>query len=882
MAITLLDQPHRIVKFTSSSFIDPGDLTRLSDGKIAVAWENGPGNTDLERLELSVLSANNTSHTTPAIIFTETPGATAKIDIHLTAGSDGRFMTSWGVDDLTVSQALLSGQTSARLYTNTGTASGAVASHSTSTGGGEFRASFLSLGNGTYLATWTDSQATTLANYDTNVMGRLYSATGAPLGAEFVLTTGAGTQLSHSSTAMGDGRGVVVFESGTTSHANPSNPVYTATGLGGHFITSAGAAFPGSFAIDAITAGWSYEGSAQVVTLGNGGFVVAWQQTNAAGTVDEIHFQRFSSIGLKVGGEVMATRISYLGSFAEEAENFELVELANGGFGLFYNHVFGGGTTVEPHVKLFTMNGVAIGGDTFLTDLAPTSATAYLTYAYDTVLGSSGELIVSGLYRFLPQGLDNGGIYFGTQRFDLGDERLIGTNGVDTLWGREGVNDIILGLGGDDTLNGLSGNDTLDPGASGTDVLRGGLGNDTYVLGTRTTGISITDTGGTDTVTTQVTRSIAPFTTIENLTLIGAANATLTGNNLANVITGGAGNNTLIGGGGVDTMRGGLGNDIYVLGADADIVQDTGGTDTISSTVTRFLNSFAGIENLTLAGTANVNATGSAGVNRLTGNAGNNTLEGSSSADVLMGAAGNDRYIYRNTTSDSGEMVVDSAGIDTIVLETAGTYNFRTFASITGIDAVEFKAAQTAIFKLNAVPSGALQVTGATGAQTLYFAPTVIADTAATSTNLSGFTFTNWGSEDTVKIDGTFGVNTIVGTSRNDFIFGDNGGDLMNGGLGADTFAYGNVDHSLNAAFDTIIGFSTVLGDRIDLQPLLGGTIVLTGNNGADAFLGSGNEVRWQQVGANVEVQISEDGSHVMTIRLAGLSTLDAGLAILL
>src|SRR6185369_6650760 len=89
---------------------------------------------------------------------------------------------------------------------------------------------------------------------------------------------------------------------------------------------------------------------------------------------------------------------------------------------------------------------------------------------------------------------------------------------------------------------------------------------------------TVSDTGGLDTATSTINRSLltAGLTTVENLTLVNVAAAlTGTGNNLANVITGNNFNNTLTGGVGNDNLRGNSGNDTLIGGAGVDT--ETGG-----------------------------------------------------------------------------------------------------------------------------------------------------------------------------------------------------------------------------------------------------------------------------------------------------------------
>jgi Ca2+-binding RTX toxin-like protein len=147
-------------------------------------------------------------------------------------------------------------------------------------------------------------------------------------------------------------------------------------------------------------------------------------------------------------------------------------------------------------------------------------------------------------------------------------------------------------------------------------------------------------TGGTDTVQSGITYTLGA--NLENLTLTGTGNIDGTGNTGTNTLTGNAGNNVLDGGAGTDTMLGGDGDDTYVVDATTDVVTEsssTGGTDTIQSSVT--YTTGANVENLTLTGTGNINATGNTLDNTLIGNAGNNTLSGGTGSDSMAGGRGN-------------------------------------------------------------------------------------------------------------------------------------------------------------------------------------------------------------------------------------------------
>jgi Ca2+-binding RTX toxin-like protein len=202
-------------------------------------------------------------------------------------------------------------------------------------------------------------------------------------------------------------------------------------------------------------------------------------------------------------------------------------------------------------------------------------------------------------------------------------------------------------------------NDWLD-GGLGDDRMEGGAGDDRYVVSAALDVVVEAVAAGTDTVESSI--SFILGANVENLLLTGNSWDALDGqgNALNNRLTGNNGNNNLDGGSGADTMVGGGGNDTYTVDDAGDVVVEfqASGSDHVRSSISYALGAF--VENLTLLGASNINASGNLSANIIIGNAGNNVITGGLGIDTLTGGAGSDTFRFLLTAeSGSSQWAVD-------------------------------------------------------------------------------------------------------------------------------------------------------------------------------------------------------------------------------
>ena len=431
----------------------------------------------------------------------------------------------------------------------------------------------------------------------------------------------------------------------------------------------------------------------------------------------------------------------------------------------------------------------------------------------------------------------NGSIVLGDGAFSIEAVELLGA-GNTTAIGSADAN-TIRGNVGDNLLEGRDGNDSLDGGA-GADSLVGGSGNDTYVwagdIGDVV--VELAD-DGTDTIQTAATLSLIDFANVENATLIGTDDATLTGTAIANVLTGNAGNNLLDGAAGVDTMNGGAGNDTYMVDDTGDQVTDTGGSVDVVRTSVDFVAP-DGVEQIEALGSADVALTGNGASNRLTGNSGNNRLDaGAGGVDTLIGGLGDDTYLVTRQSFDMQIVENPEGGTDTIVVAD-GNFSLSGFDSLANIENIISTSTSFTVLIGNAAPnrlvggngdnviaggSGDDTMIGGAGNDTYYVddpGDEVVelptggnSDEVWVNRNFDasiGFleieNFTLTGSAN-LTLTGNDSGNRLFGNEGNNLIVGGAGADVLDGGIGGgdDTLQGGNGNDTLNGSLGN---------DRID------------------------------------------------------------------
>jgi Ca2+-binding RTX toxin-like protein len=262
-----------------------------------------------------------------------------------------------------------------------------------------------------------------------------------------------------------------------------------------------------------------------------------------------------------------------------------------------------------------------------------------------------------------------------------------------------------------------------------------------------------------------------------------AGNDSLTGGNSDDSLSGGAGNDSLYGGKGNDSLIGGSGNDLldggsgtdfafftgnfadysisYDSAADKYIIKDNvagrDGSDTLSGIEYFEFADLNKLASITIVGTAgNDLITGGSEPNELVGNAGDDTLIGGAGNDSLYGGAGNDSL----SGGDGSDWITPGQGNDFV---DGGA----------GSDYIDY-GYDTGPIQLDLITG---IVTGGSGNDTLSEIESV------NGTSLNDF---ERGNDVFNILNGQEGDDTLIGGGGDDWLYGGKGNDVLTGGTGND------------------------------------------------------------------------------------------------
>ncbi|QNM82910.1 calcium-binding protein [Sphingomonas sabuli] len=511
---------------------------------------------------------------------------------------------------------------------------------------------------------------------------------------------------------------------------------------------------------------------------------------------------------------------------------------------------------------------------------------------------------------------------------------------ADTVNG-SGFDDTLMGFDGSDTLYGNAGHDQLIGGAN-SDIMVGGTGDDVYFVEDFTDQIVELSDEGVDMVYTTLS-SFELTANFESLVYYGEEFSSFIGigNSTGNYLEGWNGDDILNGRAGSDVMNGMGGNDVFVIDEAGDaVIENAGeGTDEVRASISYTLGE--NVENLTLTGTANLNATGNGVGNLIFGNSGDNVINGAGGADTMRGGAGDDTYFV----NDAGDIVAEAAGagddtvrssvnftlsnnVETLLLTGSAAINgygnaqANTLLGNAGANVLNGGAGADTmrggqgddIYVVDNAGDRVVEASGA-GIDSVRSLVTFVLDDNIEELQLTGGAAIN-GVGNTLdnRITGNAGANTLagrdgadalVGDAGDDRLLGDAGSDSLNGGTGADWIEGGSGQDALTGGAgadlfvfhdgdfsgatpptaDRIRDFSNAEGDRIRLNFVDANSANGAATNDAFTFIGGqafhnvAGELRYEQVSGNTYVfgDTNGDGLADFAIRVDGLHGLTAG-----
>jgi Ca2+-binding RTX toxin-like protein len=365
----------------------------------------------------------------------------------------------------------------------------------------------------------------------------------------------------------------------------------------------------------------------------------------------------------------------------------------------------------------------------------------------------------------------------------------------------------IFGTNGVDTITGSSQRDIIE-GRDGADNLSGGAGDDLFMIraGDFAAGESINGgshvTHDTITLTANANLSLGTIVGIERLALADAVSTTLTGDQI-----GSSDSDAIL-------EVNGAGATATVQSVTVNATAATGFSVNLSGVL---FGGWGGANQTITINGSNVNANnliGSAQRDTIDGgDSVSNTITGGGGADTLTGGNINDVFRYVASSDTAAGESIDGGGGTLDTLQVDGAFNVFDFRSvnIARIEQLSFTSSETAHFTGSQIGAAAGAITSIVGGSA---GCTIRVD--GPTADLTPLVFASWNGASRVVLNGTAGVDTLIGSSQGDFFASTAGADTLRGGDGDDVFVCFPTFIQAGETFDG--------GDNFDTLTVIGTT----------------------------------------------------------
>ncbi len=808
------------------------NATLLSNGKIAIAWQDDTNGYGTDDIKGCILNADGTISSSAFAI--STTNTDKQINVELRALANGNFVAVWTSNDYSASDGVYD-NIRARIFDSSGialtTQDFLISPQNLNLYNNGFDVDTLANGS-KFIVTWTDwnTRANNFSIYNSD--GSVF------LSNKNVITGGYFNnpqilELSNGNFVIAWGNGGVNFQ------------IYNSSGT---LINS-----KSSLSMEYSTDGASIIGDENIqLTKLTNGFMISNNNVKA-----HLFNNTGDLINTNYDNQTGTFSADLLRSMNNSSET--LMGLGGNDFYVFRN-VFGNDTIQDTggndtidltdfiigNATFTVQEGSATAGDDLLISIGTNGSILiqnYFTENSNSIVGTgcieiinfqNGILSSADIASILTYNATNGNdiIIAGVGNDILsglkGDDVIDGGAGTDTISYASAISSVIVNLitgsatggGGSDTLSnieniiGSSYDDTLT-GNTANNIIDGGSGIDTINYASTTSAVTVnlitgtaTGGGGTDTLSN-----------IENI--IGSNyDDTLTGNSSNNIIDGGTGNDNIDGGTGTDTIS-------YASTTSAVTVNLSTGSATGGAGNDTLLN----IENIT----------GSSYDDTLTGNANDNIIDGGIGNDTIDGGTGTDTISYASTTS--------AVTVNLITGTTTGGSGTDTLSNIENIIGSSY---DDTLFLTNDVNT----IDGANGTDTISYV-------GATA----GIIFTGYinyirATGISVGTDYLYNIENIIGSSYNDTLnlSGAANNNIIDGGAGTDTISYASTTSAvtINLSNYTAIGTSIGTDILINIENIIGSSYndTLTGNSSNNTIDGGAGTDTISYVTSNFAVII--------------------------